>query len=778
MSPFFFAFHEFFIQDRFLELSLPLGRRFDIMPVWTGSTITGDKMATRDTATNPDRAEKVEGVLERIIFSHDDHDFVVATLNILGRSEPITIVGRLAQPHPGETLVLSGSWEFNRNFGEQFKFTHAETKAPSTVRGIEKYLSSNLIKGIGPEMARRITAKFGEQTLEIIEKTPEKLLGVSGIGKARAAKISQAFLEQQEIRDVMLFLQTHGVSSTYAYRIFKRYQKRSIDVVRNNPYVLATDIRGIGFKSADKIAGSLGIDLKSPLRAKAGLIHTLDVAQSEGHTYLPHPNLIEKARALLSVDSTTLEKALSDLSSNRDVVMEDGRVYLSLMARVENSVATRVKDLLISPSMLPRIKMDSAIDWVEKRSTISLSEAQKLAIRTALTSKLLIITGGPGTGKTTLLKSLIQILEAKKLRTLLGAPTGRAAKRLSESSGKEAKTVHRLLEYSPSEGGFQRTAANPLEADVVIIDEVSMMDIVLANHLLGAIDPMSSLVLVGDADQLPSVGPGNFLMDLLDSGEVPVVRLDTVFRQAQQSEIVTNAHRVNAGLLPMRNSSERALSDFYLIEKDEPEDMLRLVREMVSRRIPNAFQFNPADDIQILTPMNRGQIGTENLNSELRELLNSEGKPIRGGRFKVGDRVMQTRNNYDKEVFNGDIGSIISYDENWNEVIVDFDSRSVQYHVNELDELSLAYAVTIHKSQGSEYPCVIIPLSTQHFVMLRRNLLYTAMTRGKQLVILIANPKALEIAVSEKNAERRFTGLAEKLRVVTTPANPTSYLLK
>ena len=711
------------------------------------------------------RPETVEGVLERIIFSHDDHDFVVATLTILGRSEPVTIVGRLAQPHPGETLVLSGGWEFNKNFGEQFRFTHADTKAPSTVRGIEKYLSSNLIKGIGPEMARRITSKFGEKTLEIIEQTPEELLGVPGIGKGRAAKISQAFLEQREIRDVMLFLQTHGVSSNYAYRIFKRYQKRSIDVVRNNPYVLATDIRGIGFKSADKIAASLGIDIKSPLRAKAGLVHTLDLAQSEGHTYLPHPNLIEKARALLGVDSTTLEKALSELNSNRDITVEDGRVYLSLMARIENSVVSRTKDLMIAPAMLAGIKTEAAIDWVQKRSTINLSEAQKKAIRTALTSKLLIITGGPGTGKTTLLKSLIQILDAKKIRTLLAAPTGRAAKRLSESTGKEAKTVHRLLEYSPSEAGFQRNASNPLEADVVIIDEVSMMDIILANHLLGALDSLSSLVLVGDADQLPSVGPGNFLADLLDSGRIPVVRLDTVFRQAQQSEIVINAHRVNAGLLPVKNSAEQVLSDFYLIEKDDPEDMLRLVREMVSRRIPKAFRLNPADDIQILTPMNRGLVGTENLNNELRELLNREGKPVRGGRFKVGDRVMQTRNNYDKEVFNGDIGTIISYDENWNEVAVEFDSRRVQYHVNELDELSLAYAVTIHKSQGSEYPCVIIPLATQHYVMLRRNLLYTAMTRGKQLVILIANSKALEIAVSEKNVERRFTGLADKLRV-------------
>lgn len=739
--------------------------RFDIIAVSACVGQVGGEMDFRDPNSESDRLETMEGVLERLVFSHDDHDFIVATLTVLGRTEPVTIVGRLAQPFPGETLVLKGTWEFTRNYGEQFKFSHAETKVPSTVKGIEKYLSSNLIRGIGPEMARRITAKFGEKTLEIIEKTPEKLLSVSGIGKGRAAKISQAFVEQREIRDVMLFLQTHGVSSTYAYRIFKKYQKRSIDIVRNNPYVLATDIRGIGFKSADKIAASLGIDLKSPLRAKAGLIHTLDVAQAEGHTYLPHPNLIEKARILLGVDITTLEKALNALSHNSDVVIDEGKVYLSQLARIENSVVSRLKDLLNAPLILPKIKLEAAINWVEKGSTLSLSEAQKQAIGAALTSKVLIITGGPGTGKTTLLKSLIKILDAKKMRTLLAAPTGRAAKRLSESTGKEAKTIHRMLEYSPAEGGFQRNASNPLEADVIIVDEISMMDIILANHLLAAIDLFSSIILVGDADQLPSVGPGNFLSDLLDSGRVPFIRLDIVFRQAQQSQIVMNAHRVNDGLLPVKNSEENALRDFYLIEKEEPEDMLRLIREMVSKRIPRAFGLNPLDDIQVLTPMNRGLVGTEHLNNELRDLLNREGRPVKGGRFKVGDRVMQTRNNYDKDVFNGDIGAIVSYDENWNEVVVEIDTKKVTYHTNELDELSLAYAVTIHKSQGSEYPCVIVPLSTQHYVMLRRNLLYTAMTRGKQLVVLIANPKALEIAVAEKNLERRFTGLADKLRL-------------
>ncbi len=721
-------------------------------------------MDFRDGKDASDRLETIEGVLEKLVFSHHDHDFIIAKLSIIGRTQPVTIVGRLAQPHPGETLILKGNWEFAKNYGEQFRFKHAETKTPSTIKGIEKYLSSNLIRGIGPEMARRITSKFGDQTLEIIEKAPEKLLDVSGIGQGRAGMISEAFQQQREIRDVMLFLQTHGVSSTYAYRIFKKYQQKSIDVVRRNPYVLATDIRGIGFKSADRIASSLGIDQRSPLRAKAGLLHTLDLAQSEGHTYLPHPNLIEKARALLSVDNGVLEKALNELASSRELIIDSGRVYLALMARVEDMVASRLKDLLISPLILPKIDIDVAIEWVEKRVTMKLSAAQKQAIRMAVRSKVLIITGGPGTGKTTLLNSILKIFDAKKIRALLGAPTGRAAKRLSESTGKEAKTVHRLLEYSPSEGRFQKNAGNPLEADVVIIDEVSMLDIMLTNHLLGATDPNSSLILVGDADQLPSVGPGNVLADMIESEKIPLIRLDTIFRQAQESQIVVNAHRVNEGMLPFKVSNDRELSDFYMIEKDEPEDILRVVKELVSRRIPERFQLKPAEEIQVLTPMNRGLVGAENLNNELRELLNTRGKPVKGGRFRVGDRVMQTRNNYDKEVFNGDIGTIASFDENWDEALVEFDSRKVTYHVNELDELVLAYAVTVHKSQGSEYPAVIIPISTQHYVMLKRNLLYTAMTRGKKLVVLVANPKAVEIAVAEKNVDRRYTGLADKLK--------------
>ncbi len=720
-------------------------------------------MAGKPDKVQSEPLQVLEGVLDRLVFSGDSSDFIVARLLVRGRREPVTIVGSLPRPHPGESLVLQGRWEFDRKFGEQFRFQSAQATAPSTVRGIEKYLSSTLIKGIGPEMARRITASFGERTLEVIEEQPEELLKVSGIGRMRAEKISEAFREQRSIRDVMLFLQTHGVSTTYAFKIFKKYGNKAVRMVSDNPYCLATDIRGIGFRSADRIAGSLGIDMRSPLRAQAGILHLLDVMQSEGHVYYPRSPLLEKARELLGIDVHTLSRALEELIASRAVVIEDDRVYPAGMAAVENSVAKRMRDLVAAPRFLPPIKIDAAIDWIEKRTGIVLSAAQRSAVAAGVEHKVLIITGGPGTGKTTLLRCFIEILEAKKLRVLLAAPTGRAAKRLAEATGREARTLHRLLEYSPSQGGFQRGPSRPLEAEFVVVDEVSMVDISLMHYLLAAIQDQTTLLLVGDADQLPSVGPGNVLGDLIDSGKLPVIRLQTVFRQAQSSLIVTNAHLVNQGEMPHTQADVSAPGDFYLIEKEDPEECLRLIKEMVSRRIPDRFGFDPVADIQILSPMHKGIIGTENLNRELREILNPEGRPIRGDRFRVGDRVMQVRNNYDKEVFNGDVGRILSYDLESEEAAVEFDGRAVPYHVSEMDEIVLAYAVTVHKAQGSEYPAVIVPMSTQHFVLLRRNLLYTAMTRGRRLVVLLGSPRALRIAVENTIVEPRYTALAAKI---------------
>jgi len=709
------------------------------------------------------RPEILEGVLDRLVFAGDTSDFIVARLIVRGRREPVTVVGSLPSPHPGETLVLEGQWEFDKKFGEQFRFQNAQARAPSTVAGIEKYLSSSLIKGIGPEMARRITARFGDGTLEVIEKEPEKLFQVPGIGSVRAEKISEAFRQQKSIREVMLFLQTHGISSTFAFKIFKKYGNEAIRNVSRNPYCLATDIRGIGFRSADRIAGSMGIDMRSPLRAYAGILHVLDAVQAEGHCFYPRGKLLEKARELLGIEVQTLGKTLDELAKSGEVVIEEDRVYPHIMAHAEESVARRLGNLISSPRFLPPLKLPAAVDWVQRRSGLTLSAAQKGAIAAAIDHKVLILTGGPGTGKTTLLRCLIEILEAKKLRVLLAAPTGRAAKRLSEATGREAKTLHRLLEYSPSEGGFQRGISRPLEAEFIVVDEVSMVDISLMNYLLAAIHPQSTLLLVGDADQLPSVGPGNVLGDLINSGKIPVVRLQTVFRQAQESLIVTNAHLVNEGKMPTKETETDGVSDFYLIEKDDPEEALRIIKEMVYRRIPGRFGFNPVEDVQVLSPMHKGTLGTENLNRELRQLLNPDGAAIKGGRFSVGDRVMQIRNNYDKEVFNGDVGRIVSYDAECDEVVVEFDSRPVRYHISEIDELILAYAVTIHKSQGSEYRAVIIPLNTQHFVLLRRNLIYTAMTRGRQLVVLVGSPKALRMAVENRVVEARYTYLAHKI---------------
>lgn len=719
-------------------------------------------VAPTDSNTG-ERLQTLEGVLDRLVYAGEKDYFIVARLVVRGRREAVTVVGSLPQPRPGETLILQGSWVFDKKFGEQFRFQKAEVRAPSTIHGIEKYLSSSLVKGIGPEMARRITARFGDKALDVIENHPEELLKVSGIGPARAKSISEAFQGQKTIRDVMLFLQTHGVSATYAFRIFKKYGNAAIDVVTQNPYRLAADIVGVGFKSADKIAGSLGIDMRSPLRGQAGILHVLDLSYSEGHVYYPRANLLEKARELLGIDVHTLEKALEDLVRERQVVVEEERVYQTRMASLENSVAERLRVLISSARFLPPIKVEAAIEWIERRGGLRLSPAQSQAVASAFKHKVLIITGGPGTGKTTLLRALIQILEAKKLRVVMAAPTGRAAKRLAEATGREAKTVHRLLEFSPSEGGFLRGPSRTLEAEFVIIDEASMMDISLAYYLLSAVHPQSTLILVGDADQLPSVGPGNVLADLIDSRIMPVARLETVFRQARSSLIVTNAHLVNEGKMPLNDPAQTELSDFYLVEKDDPDEALRLVKEIVSRRIPERFGLNPIQDVQVLSPMHKGTLGTENLNREIRELLNAGGKVVKGDRFRVGDRVMQVRNNYEKEVFNGDVGRIIAYEPEWDEAVVDFDGREVRYHISELDELILAYAVTIHKAQGSEYPAVIVPLSTQHYVLLRRNLLYTAMTRGRKLVILLGSPKALQMAVENRIVEPRFTYLAQKL---------------
>ena len=711
----------------------------------------------------------IEGVLDRVVFFNEENNFTVARLQVGRSRDLVTIVGNIACPNPGETLRLKGEWAVDPKFGRQFRVESCLSVLPSTVTGIEKYLGSGLVKGIGPIMAKRVVARFGLETLDIIEDSPQRLQEVEGIGPIRSERIAKAWQEQKEVREVMVFLQGHGVSSTYAVKIYKAYGDRAVSVVKENPYRLALDISGIGFKTADRIAQNMGIDPGSQIRAEAGIIHVLSELVDQGHVYYPYEELMDKAASLLEVDRGTVDAALASLVEQRRVVLEEQQdnraVYLTPLHVAEANVAKRLRNLLESPRQLIQIDVERAIQWAQQAIGIELAEMQKETIRRAITSKVLVLTGGPGTGKTTLVNCLIRILERKGLRILLASPTGRAAKRLSEVTGREAKTIHRLLEYSPKEGGFKRNEDNQLEADLVIIDEASMVDILLMNHLLKAVPPKATLLLVGDVDQLPSVGPGNVLRDIIASGQVETVRLTEIFRQAQESMIVVNAHRVNRGDFPQTRPAQGRQADFYFIEREEPEKALELVKDLCAHRLPRAFHFNPLDDIQVITPMHRGVVGVANLNAELQRLLNPKGNEIaRVGRlFRVNDKVMQITNNYEKEVFNGDIGRIVGIDPEEQKLLIRFEDSVVEYDWSELDQLTLAYAISIHKSQGSEYPAVVVPILSQHYVMLQRNLLYTAITRAKKLAVLVGSKRALAIAVRNNQVQHRYTGLAGRL---------------
>ena len=724
----------------------------------------------KSISTSADRYSTLEGVLERIVFFNEENGFTVARLQVAKRRDLVAIVGFLPSPMPGETLRLKGEWIVDNKFGEQFRVQSCLSVLPATLTGIEKYLGSGLVKGIGPIMAKRIVTRFGLETLDIIEDSTEKLLEVEGIGSIRVERIAKAWQEQREIREVMIFLQGEGVSSTYAVKIYKAYRDKAISIVKENPYRLALDISGIGFKTADKIAQNMGIDPSSPMRAEAGITHVLSELVDEGHVYYPYEELKEKAAELLAVDRGILDTALATLTEQRRVVIEEQQefraVYLTPLHVAEVNVAIRLKTLLSSPKQLPQIDIEKAIEWVQRVNRIELAEMQKEALRKAVTGKVMVITGGPGTGKTTLVNSIIKILGKKEQCIALASPTGRAAKRLSEVTGREAKTIHRLLEFSPSEGGFKRNEDNPLDADLVIIDEVSMVDILLMNHLLKAIPPMATLLLVGDADQLPSVGPGNVLKDIIASEQVETIRLTEIFRQAQQSLIVVNAHRVNRGEHLQLKTSPGQQANFYFINREEPEKVLAVIKELCKRRLPSAFHLDSLEDIQVMTPMHRGTAGVANLNAELQNLLNPSREAVaRGGKlFRVNDKVMQIKNNYEKEVFNGDIGRIVGIDLEEQKLMVKFEDRVINYDWSELDELVLAYAISIHKSQGSEYPAVVIPLLPQHYIMLQRNLLYTAITRAKRLVVLVGSKRAIAIAIKNNKVQFRYTNLGPRLK--------------
>jgi len=726
----------------------------------------------------------LEGILERIVYVNEATAWSVVRLAVPGRRDGVTAVGNFLGVQPGESVRLHGTWVEDRRYGEQFRVDTFVTVAPSTLVGIERYLGSGLVRGIGKVMAERLVHHFGLDTLETIDRHPERLLEVDGIGPVRSGRIRDAWVEQREIKDVMVFLQSHGVSTTHAVRIYKTYGSRAVTTVTENPYRLATDIFGIGFKTADRIAASLGIEPTSPRRAEAGLLHLLGERSSDGHMFYPKGRLVEETAAMLEVEPARVEAALETLREERRVVLEPAAqeasasavagteaIYLAALHWAEEGLSARLREVATSPASLADVAVDRALTWVEEREGIQLSTRQQEAVRAGLREKVLVITGGPGTGKTTVVNAITRILARKGQKILLAAPTGRAAKRLAEATGREAKTIHRLLEFGPAEMTFARNQDNPLVADVVVVDEMSMVDTVLAYNLLKAVPLECRLVLVGDVDQLPSVGPGSVLRDLIRSRAVAVVALTEIFRQAAESLIIVNAHRVNQGEMPAGATGGQD-ADFYVVERSEPEEVLATVKEIVAERIPARFRFDPVDDVQVLTPMNRGILGTANLNAELQALLNpgdvGDAGIVRGTRsFRVGDKVMQIRNNYDLEVFNGDIGRVVEIDAENRSARVRYDDRLVAYEYADLDEVVLAYACSIHKSQGSEYPAVVIPVHTQHYIMLQRNLLYTALTRGKRLVVLVGTKKALAIAVKNNRIDERYTRLAERLRGAT-----------
>lgn len=719
------------------------------------------------SADNP--VEKLHGSVERVTFHSEASGFCVVRVKVKGYRELITVVGSAASITAGEYVECVGCWVNDRQHGQQFKAITLKSVPPTTLEGIEKYLGSGMVKGIGPHFAKKLVKAFGEHVFEVIEQTPERLLELPGIGKKRQERVTSAWAEQKVIREIMVFLQSHGVGTSRSVRIYKTYGEQSIDKVRENPYRLALDIHGIGFKTADTLAQKLGIAANSLIRAQAGVRHVLQEWSNEGHCAAIRSTLCEMAAKLLEIAPSIIEEAISAELIEGNLLAEingaDEFIFLTPLYRAEVGCATHLQRLIQGEPPWGEIDADKAIPWVQSQTGMTLSESQAAAVRLVLQHKVSVITGGPGVGKTTLVNSLLKIIKAKRVRIGLCAPTGRAAKRLAESTEMEAKTVHRLLEFDPTQFAFKHNDENPLELDCLVIDESSMMDVVLMNQLLKAVPKAAALLIVGDVDQLPSVGPGSMLADIIESGQVATVRLTEIFRQASTSKIITNAHRINQGQLPVMDQTE-AVSDFYCLYAETPEEIFAKLMQVVLERIPQRFQFHPVNDIQVLTPMNRGGLGARSLNMELQARLNghSEPKVTRyGNTFAPGDKVIQRINNYDKDVFNGDIGVITTIDLEDNLVKIQFDDREVDYEFSDLDEIALAYATSIHKAQGSEYPVVVIPMAMQHYMLLERNLLYTGVTRGKQLVVVIAQPKALAMAVKNRQSHRRITHLAARL---------------
>jgi len=798
--------------------------------------IAGQSSGMPDTTAQP--TEVLAGSIERVTFHSAESGFCVLRIKARGHRDLVTVVGHAAEISAGEWVTVSGTWVNSREHGQQFKASFLRASAPTTAEGIEKYLGSGMIRGIGPIYASKLVAVFGAEVFEVIEQAPERLREVPGIGKVRAGRIAQAWADQKVVREIMVFLHSHGVGTARAVRIFKTYGNDAVQVMAENPYRLARDIRGIGFRTADAIAARLGIEATAMIRLRAGVNYALLEASGEGHCGLPTAELLKLAGELLAVERSApsppaesnpmqgsdqrdqreeqggpavkqspqrdapanrvplepaviqaaLDLELSEGSVVADTLAGEGAIFLAHLHRDERRIADVLQQLAHGSPPWGQIDSAKAIEWVEQRLGLELATSQQAAVEQALASKLLVITGGPGVGKTTLINAILRILAAKKLRIQLCAPTGRAAKRMAEATGLEAKTIHRLLEFDPAAYGFRRGPELPLECDLLVVDETSMVDVPLMASLLAAIPPEAALLLVGDVDQLPSVGPGQVLADVIASGSVAVARLTEVFRQAASSRIITTAHAINAGTIPdLRPPSEGGTTDFYFLPADTPEQAVALILKVVGERIPARFGFDPIGQVQVLCPMARGGCGSRSLNIELQRLLNpdpAEQVERFGWRFAPGDKVMQIANDYEKEVFNGDVGTIDAIDADNSELGVLFPTseagvqgrRVVVYGWGELDHLVPAYACTIHKSQGSEYPAVVIPLLTQHYAMLQRNLVYTGLTRGKQLVVLVGQKKALAMAVKNHLGRRRYTKLAEWLLPADAIPGAVSFL--
>jgi len=769
--------------------------------------------------------EVLQGTVEKIVFLNEVNGYTVARLkpdrlgslltslreggeaSVVGqalmdvqRTGLVTIVGNLIDVSPGEILRCIGRWVVNKRFGLQFAVENYESVVPSTEEGLRKYLSSGLIPGIGEKFASRLVDRFGMETIDVIENQPERLREVPGFGQKRIAALRKGWEEQRQVRQIMIFLHSHGIGTSIALKIYRKYGNDSIRAVQENPYALAIEVSGIGFIKADRIAQSLGFKVDSVERVQAGIVYVLEqAAMGEGHCYLPVRELVGRALDLLGVESPLFVDALERLFEARLLTLETidqcteirpGRreqwagsiaqlieeeeddlpehaVYLRSLLWPERDVAAKLTSVRAAPSSMPPIKIDRAIAWAQKTIGITLADEQRDALRLALKEKVLVITGGPGTGKTTLINCISKIWQYKKIAFLLGAPTGRAAKRMSELTAVDARTIHRMLEFSPKTGRFLRDGDNLLECQAVIVDEASMLDISLMSSLLRAMPDDAVLILVGDVDQLPPVGPGNVLKDIIDCHVIPAVKLTQIFRQARRSRIVINAHRVNAGLpVDLDPPGPDEETDFYFVECDTLSGVIGAIKVLMAERIPQKFGLDPIAGVQVLSPMHKGQVGVENLNFELQELLNPTGERIVfGGRsFRKRDKVMQIKNNYSKEIFNGDTGTIVGADENQGVLTVRFGDRIVEYSRRDVDELVLAYAASVHKAQGCEYPAVVVPMVTQHYMLLQRNLLYTAISRGKQLVVLVGSRKAIAMAINNDRVMKRYTNLENRLR--------------